>query len=797
MQKNTKRLFAGILVMSLVISLMSASTDVDAAKKKVVLSKKSVTITKGKSQKIKIRNIVAKKIKKITVKSANKRIAKVNKIGAKKTVFKVTGKSVGNTKIKVVLKIKGQTKAKKFTLKVKVKKNNTGDGSSETTPLPTNPNVSILPKETATPTVTSTVSPNVTVTPIATTEPMVTPTVTPNTTATPIATAEPVITPTMPPNATATPIATTEPVVTPTVTPNTTATPDSESGDLTNVQIENLMVTGNRSMLIIFDEPCTLTTDDIVIKTKSTSDGSYGEPLVIESMEKDDPFQYEVVLDTTSGNYIVNNGYVEVTVSNGSETPLVAEEQFECETVTTTRQWTPMLTKGTTAYGEFLNLYNEDFVGTIQYETEGDLPDGMHMWQSGGYYLYLSGTPETTGKFSFTITITDEAGNRLVYKTTALVGDAENMYVSAAEQYVLAGEEEEAYIKASGGSGSYTYTKVEGDYDFTVDSTGTVEAKFSEAGTYKLYVDVADAENTNLTERVEVVYHVEAKCLVSGQVRSLGDENPYFRGGGFTVYVIPQDREIRSRYYLYKPQATLSNPNCVFDIYVPAGMYDIQFVGRNGSMYKVMKDVEVKDSYESVGIVELPVCEVNLEAPNDDNLYSIYWADEEGVKIGRDETFLVRPGTYTIHSIPESSLVMASLYDFTVTFTATDTTVYKEVQATPTGHNITEVTLDSNVDVTLENPTRKWYKFTPQETGTYRFYSTGLDESLSFYVYSDTQYDHSDYHYLTFSYTWQSCIGSQLDKSKTLTAGTTYYISVNLLWEDKQDDFTFGVEKVE
>ena len=766
MQKNTKRLFVGILVMSLVISLMSASTDVDAAKKKVVLSKKSVTIIKGKSQKIKIRNIAARKIKKITVKSANKRIAKVNKIGAKKTVFKVTGKSVGNTKIKVVLKIKGQTKAKKFTLKVKVKKNNTGDSSSETTPLPTNSNVSVLPKETATPTVT------------------------------PIATTELVVTPTMPPNATATPIATAEPVVTPTVTPNTTATPGSESGNLTNVQIENLMITGNRSMLIIFDEPCTLTTDDIVIKTKSTSDGSYGEPLVIESMEKNDPFQYEVVLDTSSGNYIVNNGYVEVTVAIGSETHLVAEDQFECETVTTTRQWIQQFTLGTTVSRTFMNLYNEDFVGEIQYEVIGDMPAGLSYWLSG-LYLYVSGTPETVGTYKFVVDITDEAGNNLVYNCTYLVGDAENIYASAIEQYILEGEEEEVYVRATGGSGSYTYTKVEGDYDFTVDSEGVVTAEFAEAGTYKLYVDVADAENTNLTTRVEVVYHVEATCRLSGVVTDLGGSNLYCRGGGLNIYVIPQDREIRYKYYLYKPLATLEATNSIFNIDVPAGIYDVRFESDYGSVYKVIKDVEVSSSFQSLGTVELPACWVSLEAPNKDNLYQIYWRDEEGVLIGRHETFLVRPGTYSLHSDPDSSPVMASLYDFNVTFTATDDSVYQKVTATPTGDRITEVTLGKDVAVSLASGTKKWYKFTPSESGTYRFYSTGLDEDMSFNVYSDTQYENYDYHYLTFSYKYQTCRDAQLNKSADLEAGTNYYIRLNMIWNDTQDDFIFGVEKVE
>ncbi len=119
MKKNFKRTLAKVMAVALTVSMVGTAADADAAKK-IKLSKKSITVTKGKSKKVTIKNVKAKKVKKLTVKTTNKKVATVKKAG--KTAFKVTGKKVGSAKIKVTLKIKGKKKATKLTLKVTVKK---------------------------------------------------------------------------------------------------------------------------------------------------------------------------------------------------------------------------------------------------------------------------------------------------------------------------------------------------------------------------------------------------------------------------------------------------------------------------------------------------------------------------------------------------------------------------------------------------------------------------------------------------------------------------------------------------
>lgn len=796
MKRKMKKAIAMTLSMSMALSLMTTTVNVDAAKK-IKLSKKSLTLAIGKSSTIKIKNVKAKKIKKITVKSCKKKIATVKRNGKKKLSFKVTGKAKGNAKILVKLYLKGQKKAKKLTLKVKV----TQESNVSNVPPTAEASVSIMPNVVpstvpdgkVTPTVEPTVASETTEPTGATKEPTGSPsaTVTPEATEPASETKEPMGSPSpaVTPEATEPGSGAIEPSASVTPTMEPTPTPDT-------LQLDSVMVTENRKLLICFNEPSSILKEDLVIKTKNTEQDSYGEALAIESIEKIDPLQYEVVLDSTSGNYIVNNGYAQVLVARNSGKSLVSEDQFECEFVTTTREWFQCFTVGTDVGNSGINLRNEDFVGKLQYKVIGDMPDGLS-YLLLGKSLCERGTPEKVGIYKVVVDITDEVGNNLIYNCTYLVGGTENLYAVATQQYALVGEEEKARVVAIGGSGTYTYTKVEGDYEFTVDSKGEVRAEFSEAGTYKLYVDVADAQNANLTTRVEVVYYVEDACTLSGVVTDLGGSNIHFDGGGLRVYVIPQDREIRCRYNLYKPMASLLERDSMFIIEVPAGIYDVRFESKDGSVYKVIKGVEVKESSQSLGTVELPVCQVNLETPNKDNLYLIYWVDEEGAVIGRNKAFLVRPGTYTLHSDPDISPVMASLYDFSVSFTATDESVYKVVTATPTGDRITEVTLDSMVDVSLDGALKKWYKFTPTETGTYRFYSTDLDENAYLEVYSDTEYDKSNNFYLTATYTSQDCKGIQVNRSVMLEAGTNYYIALAMTWSDTQDDFVFGVEKVE
>ena len=139
MQKKQAKVFAGLLSMSLAVSLMTPLQGVSgqAARRKIALSKKSVTMTVGQKKTIRIKNAKGKRIK-WSIKK--KSIASYKKSG--KYAVKLTAKKKGTTTLTCKVK---NGKWKSYRCKVKVKK-----ATLVRTPVATNDVV----KPTATPTAT-------------------------------------------------------------------------------------------------------------------------------------------------------------------------------------------------------------------------------------------------------------------------------------------------------------------------------------------------------------------------------------------------------------------------------------------------------------------------------------------------------------------------------------------------------------------------------------------------------------------------------------------------------------------
>ena len=210
MQKKQAKVFAGLLSMSLAVSLMTPLQGVSgqAARRKIALSKKSVTMTVGQKKTIRIKNAKGKRIK-WSIKK--KSIASYKKSG--KYAVKLTAKKKGTTTLTCKVK---NGKWKSYRCKVKVKK-----ATLVRTPVATNDVVKTTEKPSSTAVVTMPSVPTQTPTDgqDKPQEPEKTPTVKP--TATP--TAKPTATPTVTPTA--------KPTATPTAKP--TATPAGEFAEKT------------------------------------------------------------------------------------------------------------------------------------------------------------------------------------------------------------------------------------------------------------------------------------------------------------------------------------------------------------------------------------------------------------------------------------------------------------------------------------------------------------------------------------------------------------------------------------
>lgn len=116
MMKRTKKAVAVLLAFAmLATSLVTGSASADAAKKKPKLSvSKKVTIYKGSTKTVTIKNVKSKDIKSLKWTTKSKKIATVKK--SSKTKAKIKGVKVGKTTITCTFKIK----KKKYTFKVTV-----------------------------------------------------------------------------------------------------------------------------------------------------------------------------------------------------------------------------------------------------------------------------------------------------------------------------------------------------------------------------------------------------------------------------------------------------------------------------------------------------------------------------------------------------------------------------------------------------------------------------------------------------------------------------------------------------
>ena len=226
MQKKQAKVFAGLLSMSLAVSLMTPLQGVSgqAARRKIALSKKSVTMTVGQKKTIRIKNAKGKRIK-WSIKK--KSIASYKKSG--KYAVKLTAKKKGTTTLTCKVK---NGKWKSYRCKVKVKK-----ATLVRTPVATNDVVKTTEKPSSTAVVTMPSVPTQTPTDgqDKPQEPEKTPTVKPTATPTAKPTATPTVTPTAKPTATPTVTPTVKPTATPTAKPTATptATPAGEFAEKT------------------------------------------------------------------------------------------------------------------------------------------------------------------------------------------------------------------------------------------------------------------------------------------------------------------------------------------------------------------------------------------------------------------------------------------------------------------------------------------------------------------------------------------------------------------------------------
>lgn len=161
------------------------------------------------------------------------------------------------------------------------------------------------------------------------------------------------------------------------------------------------------------------------------------------------------------------------------------------------------------------------------------LPDGLSLSLTGlgpNLYYRISGTPTTPGDYTFPITATGGDRIPVVFDFTIRIADTP-LQLSGAFVATAAGSPVDGSLTASGGTGPYTLTRVEGSVPGVTFSMAsgviTATGNVTTAATYWLHFNIADS----LGQAARVAYRLKVTTY-SAHRYTAPNGNPYTSPSG-------------------------------------------------------------------------------------------------------------------------------------------------------------------------------------------------------------------------------------------------------------------------
>lgn len=422
-----------------------------------------------------------------------------------------------------------------------------------------------------------------------------------------------------------------------------------------------------------------------------------------------------------------------------------------------------------TSYKSFVSELNIETEKKVSVNTEcycafsvSGLPEGIKYKRIPEEYesIRLVGTPTKTGTTISTVVARDELGNVYivkvkwnVYSDSVISASYVDGYygINAANPVVNVSSQ----ISVGGGSGSYTYAIVGDDYGLSVDSKGKVSGQITKAGTYSVKVKVTDAKNTSISKTVTCVIKTVDEVAVIGTLKS--------KNGGTLPSWAEITFENKDRSHGSYIKYCTADSNGKYGVSLIPGTYDITIQCGNSFTYlfsqTITKSVENKVYTSNVR---------KIAVKSNNSQYTVdgigLWKDENGSRCGLDGYLYLVPGTYKLTASADGSGKCG-----TITATVTDKT-------TAVTAKIESDTADFGTGTSVSALAGKYYRFIPNETGTYYFYSVSTSGDPKGFLYDENKSQlasNDDSPNNISDNAWDFCI------SYSCTAGNTYYIKAD------------------
>ena len=360
------------------------------------------------------------------------------------------------------------------------------------------------------------------------------------------------------------------------------------------------------------------------------------------------------------------------------------------------------------------------------------VPDGItyHYEKSevDGYCLNFSGQPTKAGIYPYQIQYEDELGCQYTYKTTWIIGDNNTLVASMGDSYLLytKGNVYQASnpIEVAGGSGSYTFEIADNsdpgayiDEDYYSDDTdeaARIGFRNSTPGNKTVYVKVTDANDTAKTVVVKWQIHVKNTFRIICNVLDSAGET-YKQARSMMLYG-KEPNNYRTKFYA---EYDSSKEQWYADVI--EGTYSVEMSGESASVVLEENCIITKADEKTFVLKNI----YPVEITSADDLSGVFWYDEEGgSQIGRGSLLYLPKGTYYLIGKAINGMEVISR---SISFQIVDSKVTVKAENLKKSNMLSgTITLDQAVQVSLKagnSQIYNYYKFVPEESGTYAFYS--------------------------------------------------------------------------